>query len=72
MQNAEKYCKIIKILKIPKNESIKHLIIGNTELDQADYIIEHYNMPKICPRHAQDMPQICPRYAQEVPEICPR
>ena len=24
------------------NESIKHLIIGNTELDQADYIIEHY------------------------------
>ena len=42
MQNAEKYCKIIKILKIPKNESIKHLINGNTELDQADYIIEHY------------------------------
>ena len=34
--NAEKYCKIIKILKIPKNESIKYLVIGNTELDKAD------------------------------------
>ena len=36
MQNAEKYCKMIKVLKIPKNESIKYLVIGNTELDKAD------------------------------------
>ena len=36
MQNAEIYCKIIKILRIPKNESIKHLVIGNTKLDRAD------------------------------------
>ena len=36
MQNADIYCKIIKKLKVPKNESIKHLVIGNTELDKAD------------------------------------